>query len=204
VDWTGSYHAAGDPSADPPYMRRMLFSTPGMRLDTSVPDKCTATDAELSVNGPDACPPGSKIASGTTDAKFFMPLTHAFVFDQSTHEMQIFNNTNEQILLVKAVGWAVVRGTIHPDNTIDFSSPTCFPSPPAGQPCLDDDLLQLGSTSTMPEYTRTIDGQLRAYATTPPTCPSSGHWETTVTFWWADGATDDVVTMQPCVAPAPS
>ena len=45
-----------------PYMRRMTFYPPaGMRHDTSVPEQCTASDFELSMNGPAACPEGSLI-----------------------------------------------------------------------------------------------------------------------------------------------
>ena len=37
-----------------------------------------------------------------------------------------------------------------------------------------------------------------SYLTTPPTCPASGHWETPISYWWADGTKDTVVTEQPC------
>src|SRR3954469_9675461 len=48
----GTYHAAGDPDGNPPYMRRMIFyNPPGTRYDTSVPERCTATDAELALRG---------------------------------------------------------------------------------------------------------------------------------------------------------
>src|SRR4051794_37836832 len=63
--FSGVYHAAGDPKGDPPYMRRMVFSPPpGTRMDTTVVPQCTASDLELAVRGPDACP-GSKLGGGT-------------------------------------------------------------------------------------------------------------------------------------------
>src|SRR5260370_39533528 len=65
--YTGVYHAAGDPKGDPPYMRRMVFYPPpaGTGVDTSVPERRSATDAELQVRGPAAWPAGSRLGRGT-------------------------------------------------------------------------------------------------------------------------------------------
>jgi hypothetical protein len=82
---------------------------------------------------------------------------------------------------------------MNPDNSIELDNPTCFPAPPAGS-CADDYLIQLGTTSTIPVHA----GSKGSYATTPPTCPATGYWETTVRFWWADDTTDSVVSRQPC------
>src|SRR5215211_3010194 len=98
ISFTGTYHAAGDPAGNPPYMRRMVFEPPpGLRFDTSVPDRCTATDAELSLRGPAACPAGSHVGDGTTEGLIYAPITHAFVFDHYKHHLDVMNNTNEQI-----------------------------------------------------------------------------------------------------------
>jgi hypothetical protein len=78
--------------------------------------------------------------------------------------------------------------------------PTCFPSIPPGQ-CLDDHIIQLKTSTFLPPYTKTADGRVRSYATTPPKCPAKGHWRTTVQFSWADGSVDDVVTKQRCKRP---
>jgi hypothetical protein len=46
LGFAARYHAARDPNGNPPYMRKMVFYPPaGFRFDTSVPDRCTATDA---------------------------------------------------------------------------------------------------------------------------------------------------------------
>src|SRR5439155_20973852 len=79
IRYSGKYHAAGDPSGMPPYLRRMVFHPPrGFRFDTSVPDRCTATDVELELRGPAACPPGSVIGQGTTEGIFQAPIAHSF------------------------------------------------------------------------------------------------------------------------------
>jgi hypothetical protein len=108
--------------------------------------------------------------------------------------MDVMNNTNEQILLIKtdAGSYSVVRGRIHPDGSMEFASPTCFPTPPTG--CVDDHVLQTGASSSIPAYTN----RSGSYATTPPTCPDTGYWMSTIDFWWKDGSFDHVETRQPC------
>jgi hypothetical protein len=199
VGYTGSYHAPGDDSGNPPYMRRMVFFPPrGMRFDTSVPDRCTASDLELELRGPAACPAGSRLGEGRAEGLFFQPVTHSFLVDHYDHHVDVLNNTNEQILLVESEGFTVVRGKIRRDGSIEFRSPTCFPAPPVGG-CADDYILQLKSSTTQPPYTKTTSrGRVRSYATTPPRCPARGYWQTKIGFWWADGSVDRVVSRQPC------
>jgi hypothetical protein len=181
--YTGHYHAAGDPSGDPPYMRKMIsYAPPGMRFDTSAVERCTASDLELAVRGPAACPPGSRLGGGTADGDFL-----GF---RSTLTADLFNNTDEQILVARTPQFATVsRGAIHPDGSVEYASPTCFPAlnPPG---CPADDALQLGSDMSV--------APRGGYMTTPPTCPASGRWETPIRFWWSDGSVDTVVTEQSC------
>lgn len=198
LGWSGSYHAANDPNAPPPSMDKMVFyPPPGFRYDTRVPPKCTATDVELELRGPAACPPKSKLGEGTVEGLFYMPFYHQQVFDHFTHHVDIVNNASEQVMLIQSEGWTVVRGKFNPDGSLEFAGPKCFPAPPAGGSCADDYLVQLGSQATTPVYTNAKG----SYATTPPTCPAEGHWTTTVRFWWADGTTDSVDTHEPCTVP---
>jgi hypothetical protein len=196
-DFTGTYHAAGDSAGDPPYMRRMVFYLPpGLRYDTSVPKRCSATDLELATSGAAACPPGSRLGGGTTTSKFLGGFP-------STVAVDFLNNTDQQIILARSPGLSTVaRGQIHPDGSVEWASPTCFPSiQPAG--CPVDDVLQLESSLSVPPYTRTSHGVVRSYLTTPPTCPAAGHWETPIRLWWADGSVDTVTTEQPCTPTSP-
>ena len=202
ASFTGVYHAAGNPKANPPYMRRMVFYPPrGMRYDTRVPERCTATDLELSVRGGAACPPGSRLGGGTTEGLFFEPVANAFVLTPYKNALDMFNNANEQIMVIASGGfgyYTVVRGRIRSDQSVEFASPTCFPAPPAGQQCPRDYILQRGSSTVMPRYTRSSGGRVRSYFTTPPKCPARGYWQTRVKFWWADGAIDDLASNEPC------
>ena len=190
----GRYHAAGDPDAPPPYMRKMIgYNEGGPRRDTSVPERCTASDLELAASGAAACPDGSRLGGGTADILFMDRFP-------TTVEIDVFNNTGEQIMLSRSPFGltTVVRGRIEPDGSIEFASPTCFPSY-AG--CPVDNALQLGSDVTVPPYTRSSGGTVRSYMTTAAKCPKSGHWTSTIRLWWADGSDDTVVTRNPCKRP---
>ena len=196
ASFTGAYHAAGNAEGNPPYMRRMTFYPPkGMRYDTSVPARCTASDAELRLGGPSACPRDSRLGGGTTSGIFYEPIANAFELTRYNNAFDIFNNANEQVMVIGSggLGYTVVRGRIGPDQSVTYESPTCFPAPPAGQ-CARDHVLQLGSRSSMAAYTRGS----RSYLTTPPKCPARGYWLTRVKFWWADGAVDTATSRQPC------
>jgi hypothetical protein len=194
-NFTGTYHAAGDPAGDPPYMRRMISYSPhGQRFDTSVPERCSASDIELATFGAAACPAGSRLGRGATTTKFLGSFP-------STVSVDFLNNAGEQIILARSPGLSTVaRGQIHPDGSVEFASPTCYPSiQPLG--CPVDSVLQLQSSITVPPYTRSSHGAIRSYLTTPPTCPAAGHWRTPIRLWWADGSVDTVVTEQACTHP---
>jgi hypothetical protein len=191
--YDGTYHAAGDPNGNPPYMRKMITYNPaGLRYDTSVPKRCTASDVEIALKGPSACPAGSRLGGGTASA--------LFLGNPSTVDVDVFNNKDEIMIVGHSPFLTQVsRGHINPDSSVQFASPTCFPSG-SSTPCPVDDLLQTASHIRTTPYTKTSNGGVRSYETTPPTCPASGHWETPVRFWWSDGTVDTVTTQQACNA----
>src|SRR4051794_8471128 len=198
--FTASYHAADGMDKPPPVMKQMIFHPPPeLRYDTSVPARCTASDAELQMFGPAACPPGSQIGTGTVEGLLLVPFAHDVVFDHFKHPTYVMNNANEQIVLIESEGFSVVRGKIHRDGTMVWDLPACFPRPPGGD-CADDHILQLKAFSRIAPYTKRVGGTPRSYATTPPTCPDRGYWRTNVRDSWEDGSVDRVVTRQPCRA----
>ena len=71
--------------------------------------------------------------------------------------------------------------------------PTCITGgqPPSG--CPSDQATLLASELVLPPRP--------GYLTTPPACPASGHWESTVALTYADGVTERLVTQQPCSPP---
>src|SRR2546421_7458235 len=103
LSYSGTYHAAGDENGDPPYLKRMVVHPPhGMRYDTNVPDRCTAPDPQLEVMGAAACPSGSRLGGGSIDGSIMDPALHRFTFDDFEYSFDVFNNTDEQIILVNS------------------------------------------------------------------------------------------------------
>jgi hypothetical protein len=187
TNFTATYHAADDPNGDPPYMRKMTWlAHPGSRYDTSVPGKCTASDAEIALKGPAACPADSRLGEGSATGKFGGQV--------SSPRMELFNNTDEQILIISTPGvYSVSRGKIAPDQSLTFAPPTCFPNVSVTG-CPVDNALQLGSHMVLDTIVR--DG--RGYLTTPPTCPESGYWTNGMEYWWADGSYEKLDFPMPC------
>src|SRR5688572_30604002 len=113
IRFEGRFHRAGNSEGRPPYLERMVFHPPrGMRYDTSVPKRCAASDAELQIMGPAACPAGSRLGRGSSEGLFMVPFSEDAVFHRFRHRTHIFNNTNEQIVLIESEGFTVVRGRI--------------------------------------------------------------------------------------------
>lgn len=196
--FTARYHGAGDRRANPPYMLRMVTDPPrGMRIDTGVPERCKAPDAELQAMGPAACPAGSRLGDGMVEGRIIEPVAHDFAMDHFRHHAYLVNGRDEQILLIHSEGYTVVRGRIRSDGSTVWDTPTCFPAPPVGK-CADDYVLQLRSSIELRPVTRRVDGHARNYATTPSKCPRRGYWRTKVRLRWRDGSVDRVVSKQPC------
>src|SRR3954470_1093213 len=54
------YVNPSDPAAKPPPVTRIVVRYPdGFRIDTSAPERCTASDSQIETQGSAACPPGS-------------------------------------------------------------------------------------------------------------------------------------------------
>src|SRR5438874_861663 len=126
LSFTATYHAAGDVHGKPPAMRRIVIEPPpGMRLDTTVPDPCSASDLELQVRGPAACPAGSLLGGGTLEGLILEPVGHDFVMDHFTHPLYLLNGPDQQIILMKSEGFTVVHSRIRADGSIETDTPAC-------------------------------------------------------------------------------
>ena len=188
--YKASFRNPDDPSADPPALRRLVIEAPpGAKLDTSVPGLCPASDQELKDRGDDACPPSSRIGSGTADIK-------PVLFPTISYTSAFFNNTNEQVELFTADPPSppvVVHGFIR-GNILDSPIPTCLSGGFAPQDCPNDQVALKGNTVDIPAYRRGA----RSYFTTPPSCPPTRRWRSPVTFHYGDGTVERLVTEQPC------
>src|SRR4051794_21842933 len=150
LSYSGAYHAAGDENGDPPYLKRMIvYPPPGMRYDTSVPDRCGAPDPQLELMGAAACPAGSRLGGGSINGSILDPVLHTFTSDFE-YSFDVLNNANEQLILVNSgQGRTVVHVRIRPDGAFDALMPTCFPwVETAG--CADDFILVRKDMSSLP------------------------------------------------------
>ena len=157
----------------------------GTTIDTTAPPQCHATDAEIYVLGPAACPADSRIGSGWADS------------DQGNNtvshtEITHFNNQDE----VVGIGVNDVEAIKTIDRTKfegDTSTSTfpVFPGVPPPEPYTPVKELHIA----FPPYSR--DGKI--YNRTPLACPTIGYWTFTIDFLYRDGKTETLESHSPCV-----
>ncbi len=180
------YFDPANPEGKPPAVRRVVTTlASGARYDTSVPEQCTASDAELMLAGPSACPAGSVVGTGW--------LTFDSGAGDTTAGVSFHNRTDELIFVNTVQGTparTVLRAPIS-GTTITSDVPTLPGTPPDGG-ALDQVHYE--------DFPVVKDG--RGYITTPPTCPT-GTWINSVTFTYADGVTQTVRSASPCTKPKP-
>jgi hypothetical protein len=185
------YVNPGDPAAKPPAVRRVITVLPlKARYDTSAPARCTASDAELMLQGAAACPRGSRLGGGevTVDSGAEGP---ARIVEA---DVQFFNNTDEFIFLntVRGTGArTVIRAEVTRRKTITVVDPPLPGTPPDGGAIDTVDI-------TVAAVSRMRDGVRHNYITTPPHCPKRGYWVTAVRFVYRDGVGQTVKNRVRC------
>ncbi len=178
-----------DPNAKPPAVRKVVTILPrGARFDTSAPELCTASDAELMAQGGAACPAGSAIGGGvvTVDTGFSGEARYI------TADVEFFNNDDEFIYVNTVRGSGartIIRAAVERRQTITDAG--MLPgTPPDG-----------GAIDTVDVRVENVSNDGRNYITTPRVCrgrKSDPHWTTRVQFTYADGVTQTVPTQTPC------
>lgn len=183
-----------DPAAKPPAVRRVVTQlAPGAGFDTSVPARCTASDAQLMAQGAEACPAESKVGEGYLRIDTGLPEPGRFIEADVT-----FLNAADAVIFLSTErdsgSRVVTRSAIEGGRTISMA-PLLPGSPPDGA------AIDIARVDLMP-VSREVDGELRSYVSTPPGCPASGAWPNTIEFTYADGATQTVESPSTCsVAP---
>jgi hypothetical protein len=181
-----------DPNAKPPAVRRVVTILPrGARYDTSVPDVCTASDAELMAQGGAACPAGSAIGGGVITVDTGAPGDARIV----TADVEFFNNVDQFIYVNTVRGTdarTVIRAEVDRDRTI--TNADMLPgTPPDG-----------GAIDTVDIHVDNVSYGSRNYITTPPVCRgrrSDPHWTARVQFTYADGVSQTVPSHTACKRP---
>jgi hypothetical protein len=182
-----SYRNPSDPNAKPPAITGAVFRLPaGTRIDTNAVEQCTATDDEIRMAGPSACPPGSRVGSGKlTAVTGFGPPA-----DPVSGDVTVFNGDKQLIEVVTVPGTQAVAGmdrlTIE-DNVLTAHPPNTPGGPPDGRTSVKD---------------ITIKIDRGGYVTSPRFCGSAG-WGYSAHYEFANGASHDVWHTHECARSAP-
>jgi hypothetical protein len=182
------FYRADDKNAKPSPLRSAVVHAPtGLRFDTGAVRECTASDEQIRLLGPNACPADSELTVGSFSAitGFGPPL------DPIAGDDHVFNGPNQLIEIITAPGTPIApafdRLTIS-GSTLTAHPPMALGGPPDGETAV-----------------RSLDFQIpvrtagsRSLITAPPDCPAGGQWTSTGTFGFADGSSDTVASRTPC------
>jgi hypothetical protein len=181
----------GDPAAKPHTLKTLVVRFPdGARVDTTALPQCTASDAELQLEGPDACPADTRVGGGTivTDTGS----TSSAIPRYAVNDVTQFNNQDEVIgVAVSRTDppvTAVSRSRLHGETST--TAIPIFPGSPPPEPFTAFRKMRL----SVPVIVR--DG--RAYGRTPPTCPRGRAWTILMTFVYYDGVSQTIASRSPC------
>ena len=154
-----------------------------------MPD-CTASDLELQLLGPAACPPESRIGGG--DEGTFMT---GFGPDETPMEIDIFDDGSAFVVLGNPKDLPLLRQAsraTREGRVITVNAPRMPGGPPDGEGALRRvhnviDARSLGDS---------------AYIRTPAQCPRSGDWKFKASWTFADGVVETAKHKTPCVTPS--
>jgi hypothetical protein len=181
---------------------------PGTRFDVAASDNCQASEQEFKQQGLAACPAGSQVGHGTAqvestgNAPPSPPLTLDVTVFNASHPKD--DPSMEGVILAFGSGENVtnivlskIEGRVQTEQTV----PSCVPP---GQPpdCPFGEFSPKHVQVDVPPKSRSVGGVVHNGATTPTTCPASGHWTIRHTHTYSDGTTDTFVNDLPC-KPAP-
>jgi hypothetical protein len=186
------YVNPSDPAAKPPPVTRIVVRYPdGFRIDTSAPERCTASDSEIEAQGSAACPPGSRVGEGGAEFATGFPAPG----DTFAVDFELFNAADQIIFVARSHGQSQVlsvsRSTID-GATLTSDVPALPGGPPDGRSSVRDIHFNLDAIATQ------RDGRVLNYLTTPPTCPDSRQWSSLGTFTYSDGVEQSITPTTPC------
>lgn len=160
----------------------------GTVINTGSRPQCTASDAEMQMAGTLACPNDSQVGKGSLEGQtgFGAPV------DPLVGDDTVFNGDDELIEIVTPPGApAPAAGVDH--LTVNGNTLTAHPpSVPGGPPDYKTAIKRI--RFAIPAF----GTGNKAYITTPPSCPKSGHWRTVAVFTFADGTHNRVTADTPC------
>ena len=188
-----------DPNRKPYAVERVVQTlNAGARIDTSVPPRCEASDAELVAQGASACPASTRVGGGELAVDIGMgvgPLPRVI-----ENRVTVFNADHELILFSESTNTEgrpvrTATRTRVSERTLTSQVPP-IPAFPPPDPFLAIKRVRL----ELPALSRGTGARRRHFITTPSSCPASRAWTNTGTFTYRDGVTETVASRSPCVA----
>lgn len=183
-----------DPDGKPPAVRRVVTTLRhGTRIDTSVPKRCKASDAELMGEGPNACPGGSHVGGGELDLDTGAPGPNRII----ENDLTLLNNEDELIFLTESTNTpttvrAVARAVVDGRKTISEVPPIAGTPPPDPFTAIKRVRAKIDADSERK------DGERRNYITTPEDCPRDGDWMNRARFTYRDDVSQKVKSASDC------
>jgi hypothetical protein len=171
----------GEPGGKPKRITRIQFHfNPGTKINTRALRQCKASDTDVRIQGARACPKASRLGFATSKVT-----TGVTPPDQT--QITFLNAPKQIIVLVRVEGrtLAVYRDDIKGRVvTVNLGLPSGL------------SLLEL--RATIKPHVKGRGKKRRVYFRTPPVCPPSGEWTTTVVFTYIDGSREELADGSPC------
>lgn len=167
----------GSPNAKPSGLRReVLDLPPGARFDGSAVPACGASNQQIQLEGPSACPAASEVGSGTLQVDMGIPA------DPETADVTIFNWGKGTIEIVTAPGTGATLAIDRGDFTGPGELTNHPPTAPGGPPDFETDVSEADFV-----YNQRVGPGGDGFITTPRTCPHRGVWVSRISYSTADG-----------------
>jgi hypothetical protein len=180
-DSFATFSDPGEPGGKPKELIRIKVGFhPGTRIDTAALPRCRASERDVRILGLRACPASTRLgivrAEGVISTGLrFNPIGHLF-------------NARQAIIVVVTIDGRYAT-SFRDDLTRDTLAVN-FRIPPG--------ISLIRFKPHIPRHFRKRAGKRRAYMRTPPSCPATGAWTTTVVFSYRDGSTQKLSAATPC------
>jgi hypothetical protein len=180
-DSLATFSDPGEPAGKPKELVRIKVGFhPGTRIDTAALPRCRASDRDVRLFGLRACPASTGLgivrAEGViSTGQRLNPVGHLF-------------NASRAIIVVVTVDGRYItsfRDDLTRDTlTVNFRIPR--------------GISLIRFKPHIPRHFRKRAGKRKAYMRTPPSCPATGAWTTTVIFSYRDGSAQELSAATPC------
>jgi hypothetical protein len=181
IDSFATWSDPGEPAGKPKELQRIkVVLHPGARFDTSALPRCHASDTTVQRLALAACPKSTRL--GTV-------VTKGVISTGATFEpVATLFNAKRQIIVAVMLG---DRLLFNFRDDVGRRSLTIKAEIPMG-------IALISFRPHVPPHVSKRGGRRRSYMRTPPSCPPSGVWTTSVVFTYRDGSSQKLTAPSAC------